>query len=401
MLNNELRIASIGNVDSAKSTTISCIAYDILDNGRGEARKKILQHPHEEISGRTSSITQHYIYNNNRLINFIDLAGHEKYLKTTMSGLSGCFIDYAMVTIGGDRGIIGMTKEHMGIAIALNIPIFIVITKIDISPPDKLEKIIQNTINLMKSKAAGSKEILIINDNDNIDKLNNWEKNNICPIFLTSNTNGLNLKNLKNFVYNLPSKNSWNLNSDNKVFVIDDVFKVKGVGLVLSGITSEGSINIGDQINLGPFNGKFKLVIVKSIHDNFKNPIQKIESGSSGCINIKFVNNKKDSVSKNEIKRGMVAILNPQCIREFDADVLILKHPTTITNKYQPVIHCGSVRQTAKINLMSNELLRTGDKASITFEFLFHPEFIEIGSKLVFRDGNTKGIGTITNVRYK
>ena len=58
---------------------------------------------------------------------FIDLAGHAKYLKTTVSGLSGCFIDYAMVTIGGDRGIVGMTKEHMRIAIALNIPLFIVL----------------------------------------------------------------------------------------------------------------------------------------------------------------------------------------------------------------------------------------------------------------------------------
>ena len=401
MFNNELRIASIGNVDSAKSTTISCIAYDILDNGRGEARKKILQHRHEEVSGRTSSITQHYIYKNNRLINFIDLAGHEKYLKTTMSGLSGCFIDYAMVTIGGDRGIIGMTKEHIGIAIALNIPIFIVITKIDISPPDKLEKIIQNTTNLMRCKAAGSKEIIIINNNDNIDLLNNWQKKNICPIFLTSNTKDLNLTNLKNFVYNLPSKYKLNLNSNNKVFVIDDVFKVKGVGIVLSGITREGTIKIGDQIYLGPFHGKFKPVIIKSLHDNFKNSIEKIESGSSGCINIKFINNKKDYVSKNDIKRGMVIILNPQCIKEFKADVIILKHPTTITSKYQPAIHCGSVRQTAKINLMSNNLLRTGDKATIDFEFLFHPEFIEIGSKLIFRDGNTKGIGTITNVKYK
>ena len=37
--NIEIRIASIGNVDSAKSTTISCISNDILDDGRGSARK--------------------------------------------------------------------------------------------------------------------------------------------------------------------------------------------------------------------------------------------------------------------------------------------------------------------------------------------------------------------------
>ena len=36
----EIKIAAIGNVDSAKSTTISCLANDILDDGRGFARKK-------------------------------------------------------------------------------------------------------------------------------------------------------------------------------------------------------------------------------------------------------------------------------------------------------------------------------------------------------------------------
>ena len=73
---HELRIAAIGNVDSAKSTTISCIANNIIDNGRGLARSKILKHKHEEETGRTSSITQYYINNNNKTIGFIDLAGH-------------------------------------------------------------------------------------------------------------------------------------------------------------------------------------------------------------------------------------------------------------------------------------------------------------------------------------
>lgn len=398
-MKTELRIASIGNVDSAKSTTISCLSYDILDNGRGEARKKILKHPHEGYTGRTSSITQHFVSKNDRLINFIDLAGHEKYLKTTMSGLSGCYIDYAMVTIGADRGIIGMTKEHMGIAIALKIPLFIVITKIDMSPPDKLKKIIDTTVHLMKCKAAGSKEPIIIQYNDDISKIDSWQIKNICPIFLTSNTEGTNLENLKNFVYNLPSKNNWDIQTKNKIFVIDDVFKVKGVGIVLSGIVTEGNLLPGDQINLGPFNGKFKPFIIKSIHDNFRNSIDTLTTGNSGCINIKFINNKKETICKKDIKKGMIGILFPKCIKEFDADILILKHPTTITNKYQPVIHCGTVRQTAKINKMNQELLRTGDKATITFEFLFHPEYLECGNQVVFRDGNTKGIGTITNVK--
>ena len=79
---NEIRIASIGNVDSAKSTTISVIANNKLDDGKGGARSMILKHPHEKDTGRTSSVTQHYIKTKDKIIGFIDLAGHEKYLKT-------------------------------------------------------------------------------------------------------------------------------------------------------------------------------------------------------------------------------------------------------------------------------------------------------------------------------
>ena len=115
---HELRIASIGNVDSAKSTTISCIANNIIDNGRGFARSKILKHKHEGDTGRTSSITQYYINNNDKVIGFIDLAGHEKYLKTTMSGLTGSMIDYGMMTIGlgtygGDHGHSQFAKAYL------------------------------------------------------------------------------------------------------------------------------------------------------------------------------------------------------------------------------------------------------------------------------------------------
>ena len=68
------------------------------------------------------------------MITFLDLCGHEKYLKTTIYGLVGMVPDYAMIIIGANMGISRMTKEHLGIALALKIPFFIVMTKIDIAP---------------------------------------------------------------------------------------------------------------------------------------------------------------------------------------------------------------------------------------------------------------------------
>ena len=88
----EVRYGVIGNVDSGKSTLIGVLINNKLDDGKGKARSTILRHPHEKQSGRTSSISQNFIkLNDKKYLNYIDLAGHEKYLKTTIKGLTGYF----------------------------------------------------------------------------------------------------------------------------------------------------------------------------------------------------------------------------------------------------------------------------------------------------------------------
>jgi len=62
------------------------------------------------------------------------------------------------------------------------------------------------------------------------------------------------------------------------------------------------------------------------------------------------------------------------------------------------LVHCGSLRQTATIVRMDKEHLRTGDKASCRFRFIKCPEFICPGTKMIFREGRTKAVGTITKL---
>lgn len=54
-------------------------------------------------------------------------------------------------------------------------------------------------------------------------------------------------------------------------------------------------------------------------------------------------------------------IINPQACWEFEGEVLVLHHPTTISSRYQAMVHCGSIRQTASILSMSQDCLRTGN----------------------------------------
>lgn len=59
-----------------------------------------------------------------------DLAGHERYLKTTLYGLTSGAPSCVMLMIGANAGLIGMAKEHLAIALALNVPVMVCITKV-------------------------------------------------------------------------------------------------------------------------------------------------------------------------------------------------------------------------------------------------------------------------------
>jgi len=54
---------------------------------------------------------------------FQDLAGHEKYLKTTLFGISSGAPSLVLLMVGANAGLIGMSKEHLAIALALGVPI--------------------------------------------------------------------------------------------------------------------------------------------------------------------------------------------------------------------------------------------------------------------------------------
>lgn len=83
---------------------------------------------------------------------FLDLCGHEKYLKTTMFGLVGLMPDFSMIVVGANMGVSRMTREHLGISLALGIPIYIVVTKIDIAPKQVYDETIATLTKILESK---------------------------------------------------------------------------------------------------------------------------------------------------------------------------------------------------------------------------------------------------------
>jgi GTPase len=413
----DLRLAVCGNVDSGKSTLIGVLTRGHLDNGRGLARSNVFQHKHEIETGRTSSIAhqimgydskgeivnyglfgtpswKEIIEKSAKVITFIDLAGHEKYLKTTVFGFTGNIPDYAVVAIGANMGVTRMTKEHIGLCLALKIPIFICVTKIDICPENVLKQTISTIHKILKLPGVRKLPYHIKNDDDVLTCAKNIASDRVAPIFMMSSVTGHNMDLLRKFMNLLPVRRDWESLVDKPAeFVIDQTFFVTGVGTVVSGIVTQGTISVNDSLALGPDgNGQFRNVAVKSIHCKRVN-VKKVHAGQSASFALK-------KEKRSAIRKGMV-LVEPKSAKatwEFEAEVLVLYHSTTIKENYQPVIHCSCVRQCAKIIKMNTESLRTGDKATVKFRFMFRPEYMKIGERLIFREGRTKGLGCITAV---
>lgn len=76
--------------------------------------------------------------------------------------------------IGANAGIIGMTKEHLGLALALQVPVFVVVTKIDMCPANVLEDTLKLLQRILKSPGCRKMPVLVQNRDDVICSATNF-----------------------------------------------------------------------------------------------------------------------------------------------------------------------------------------------------------------------------------
>uniref|UniRef100_A0A0G4FNL3 Tr-type G domain-containing protein n=1 Tax=Chromera velia CCMP2878 TaxID=1169474 RepID=A0A0G4FNL3_9ALVE len=440
-LSEDIKVAVIGNVDSGKSTLVGVLTKSCLDDGRGLARGKVFNFVHEQANGRTSSIAQEIIgfhqdgsqvqtdhgggssssaaavtaasrnntwgtivKNAARIITFMDLCGHERYLKTTIFGLVGLCPDYAMIVVGANMGVQRMTREHLGIALALKVPFFVVLTKVDIAPENVYKQSVAQLQKILKGTAAKKLPLMVKDENDIEAAASSIACDRVCPIFSVSNVTGEGLDLVRKFLFKIANRlrESGNFRppTDPAEFHIDGVYQVTGVGVVVAGTMKAGTIQNNSQLLLGPDkSGNFKPVLVRSVHSK-RVPVPKVVSGQAASFALRSLM-KKDTLKRAAFRKGMVLLdrgIQPKATWEFEAEVVILHHATTIKERYQAVIHCGVIRQAAQVKCLSGDLLRTGDKGRIRFRFMYNAEYLVLDLPLLFREGRTKGLGRISNL---
>lgn len=335
-----------------------------------------------------------------------------------------------MLVVGANMGLNRMTKEHIGIAVALKIPIFVVVTKVDVAP----ESVYQDTISALSKILKNNCNLkpFLVNDLKDVKMLaENLSSRTICPIFSVSNVTGQGISFVKTFLSQIPKYDIEQEDEDHNIadsatssitaaeFNIDSVHMVNNVGIVLGGTVKKGQIAVNSTYLMGPDKlGNFKPVTIKSIEEN-RVAVDSAGKGASICVAIKNTN-KKDQVTKhNGMRKGMSLIelskahqvpkkgsttnpLDALVIREFDAEVQIFHHSTTIKENYQAVVHCGGIRQSAKVvsivTTAEKELLRSGDKGLVRFRFAYYPELLKPGARIMLREGRTMGIGYVASV---
>lgn len=440
----DMRVAFAGNVDAGKSSLVGLLCNGKLDDGRGSARSTVFIHKHEAQTGRTSSVAHHIIgFDQNanivnypdkfhgglvnsitnikseqetdnskkktliqlqnwkeiversaKIVTLHDLPGHETYLRTAVFGMVGQNPHYCCVVVGANMGVLKMSKEHISLALVLKIPLIFVVSKVDICPPNILKETLDSINKILKLPGVRKLPILVKNRDDVLKCVKNMKSGRICPIVLMSAVTGENVDLVKMLFNLLPVKrNNEELQTLPPEFVIDATYFVSGIGTVVSGIMHQGTIKVGDTLRLGPDgNGVFRDVSIKGIHCK-RVSVDEVHAGQQASFALK-------KERRSNIRKGQV-IVSPKlarCCWEFEAEVHVLYHSTTIKVNYQPVIHCMCTRQVAKIVWMDAEELRTKDKANVRFRFMFRPVYLKEGETFIIREGRCKGVGRIHKI---
>ncbi len=402
-------IGTAGHVDHGKSTLVGSLVTGDADDGDGGTRGFLDVQPHEVERGLSADLSYGVygfrdgdpvrmdnphrkgdragvVREADRLVSFVDTVGHEPWLRTTIRGLVGQKLDYGLLTIAADDGPTKTTREHLGVLLATELPTIVALTKTDLVDDEREREVIEDVERLLRDVGRTPLPVARHGVRTAIEEIDET----VVPVVRTSAVTTEGLDTLDALFEHLPKQA--NDDGDFRMY-IDRTYSVTGVGAVASGTVKSGVVEAGDELLLGPLaDGTFTDVEVRSIEMHYHR-VDKARSGRIVGIALK-------GVREADIERGMVLLpreANPQPVREFTAEVMVLNHPTRIKTGYEPVVHLETISEAGVFSPEEGRLL-PGDTGRTRVRFKFRPYLIEEGQRFVFREGQSKGIGTVTDV---
>ncbi len=405
-----ITIGTAGHVDHGKSTLVGCLITGRRDDGDGLTRIYLDTLKHEIERGLSADLhfavfgfkngkplrMKNPLNKNERafvtekadkLVSFVDTVGHEPWLRTTIRGLLGQKIDYGLLVVASNDGVMRTTREHLGILLAMDLPVIIALTKIDMVDGERVEEVVREVSSLLRRVGRIPYVVKDLKDVKKVAKLMGGGL--IVPIIKTSAVTLEGYDLLEELLLRLPKRT---FKGEGFLMYIDRIYRVTGVGTVVSGSVKRGEIEEGDEVYVGPFrDGSFKLVKVQSIEMHYYR-VDRAEAGDIVGLALK-------GVRYDELRRGMVLTKEePKAVWDFEAEIYVFTHPTRIKVGYEPVIHLETISETVTFKEMERDYMKAGDRGRVKIAFKYNPYYVYEGQKFIFREGRSKGMGEIVKV---
>lgn len=328
-------IATAGHVDHGKTSLLQALTGVDAD-----------RLPEEKRRGMTIDLGYAYWPQpDGRVIGFIDVPGHEKFLANMLSGIGG--IHHALLMVACDDGVMPQTREHLLLlTLAGQPPLSVALTKADRVDAVRIAEVQQQVAELTRQLG--------------------WSA---VPQFVTSSTTQQGVEALRQHLSNLLEPEF----ETGRRFrlAIDRAFTLKGSGLVVTGTAFAGEVTVGDTLWLSRLNLPVR---VRSLHAQNQS-VTRARAGERIALNI------VGDVEKAQIARGdwLLAQPQPQGTQRLIVALRLL-HP--LKNASQPVhIHHAASHATGRLTLLADNLAEL---------VLNEPLWLAENDQLIIRDSNAQ-----------
>ncbi|MDD4858611.1 MAG: selenocysteine-specific translation elongation factor [Dehalococcoidales bacterium] len=264
-------------------------------------------------------------------VGIVDVPGHERFIKNMLAGVGG--IDLALLVIAANEGVMPQTREHLAILDLLKVRRgIIVITKKDLVDADLLSLVKMEIAELMAPTTLAQ-----------------------APVVAVSSITGEGIPELLATIDNLLESTEPRKDLGKPRLPIDRIFTITGAGTVVTGTLIDGSLSVGQEVEIVPAGLKSRLRGLQT----HKSRVDSAQPGTRVAANIV-------GVSLEQLKRGEVLTtpgwLKPATMLTVKLQLLAylprpLRHNTSVS------FHSGAAETVAKVRLLESETLKPGEAA--------------------------------------
>ena len=385
-----MNIGTIGHVDHGKTTSTAAFTFVLAQKFGGETKKydEIDGAPEEKARGITIN-TAHVEYQTaNRHYAHVDCPGHADYVKNMITGAAQ--MDAAILVVAATDGPMAQTREHILLARQVGVPYIVVwMNKCDMVDDAEMLDLVEMEIRELLSKyefpgdtlpvIRGSGLVALENPTD-MDKP--YGAKAVMELFDA----------LEAFVP-VPERDL------DKPFLmpVEDVFSIKGRGTVVTGKIEQGTIKLGDTIEILGIRDT-QTTTVTGI-EMFHKLLDQGQAGDNAGLLLR-------GIERTDVERGQV-LAKPGSIKphtKFEAEVYVLtkdeggRH-TPFFQGYKPQFYFRTTDVTGSITLPAGvEMVMPGDNIQMTIE-LGAPIAMDQGLRFAIREGGrTVGSGVVARV---